>query len=68
MPRVLRDLFRPECTDCGNSAIVWGRLDNVAFKIDDLDARKRAAELMAFLGNAADAWICPECQAFGAFI
>lgn len=68
MPRALRELFRPECSECGNPSIVWGRLDHVAFQLHDLDARKRACELMAFLGNRADAWICPDCQGFGAFI
>lgn len=67
MPRALRQLFRAECSDCRSVFISWGRLDVVAFELRDLEARKRAVELLDMLGGGADAWICAACGAFGAF-
>jgi hypothetical protein len=68
MPREIRELMRPECSECGSVLLVWGRLDSVAFELRDLEARKRAAELLDYCGGAADAWLCGRCGAFGAFV
>lgn len=67
MPREIRTMMRPDCTECGSVMLVWGRLDAIAFALTDLDSRKRAAELWEYCGGDADAWMCGRCQAFGAF-
>jgi hypothetical protein len=68
MPRELRELMRPDCTECGSVLLVWGRLDSIAFALPRLESRKRAAELFEFCDGSEDAWMCGRCRAFGAFV
>lgn len=68
MPREIRALVRPDCTECGSVFLVWGRLDAIAFRLRDLEARKRAAELFEHCEGSADAWMCGRCENFGVFM
>jgi len=60
----LAALFRSTCTDCGSSRIEWSPLADLLSRARD---RQRIVELLDFLGSDADAWLCSECGAFGAF-
>lgn len=68
MPRAIRELMRPDCTECRSSFLAWARLDSLAFELSDLEDRKYAAELIGVVGGDADAWKCLRCGAFGAFV
>lgn len=57
---------RQSCSDCGSRAIDWMMLRDLAWEVPPRD-RRRVFELYDFLGCGADAWLCTECNAFGAF-
>jgi hypothetical protein len=58
-------MARKACSECGSPQIEWTSLGAVAEGPEPY--RTPAQELLPVLGASAEAWICRNCDGFGAF-
>jgi hypothetical protein len=60
-------MARPRCSECGHQPLGWTTAVQLLLVLDDLEERKRLAELIRFVGGDSDAWRCEKCGAWGVF-
>jgi hypothetical protein len=58
-------MFRSNCSECGSANITWSTLGELA--AGDGPRVESAREILPRLGASADAWVCDDCEGFGAF-
>ncbi len=59
-------LARSSCSECRGTNLLWMQARDLAFEVPPGE-RMRVFELIDFVGQRADAWICPDCGNWGMF-
>lgn len=60
-------MVRTSCSHCGATPIAWTSAVQLLLVTDDLESRKRLAEIVNLYGGDAEAWQCHHCGEWGVF-